>query len=111
KVDGRFITGRVGVELSVDEGYQAAKQCGLAILTTVKNTLGSINKVKRLIKTIGLVNCPAEFADQPKVINGFSELMAQVFGDDAGVGVRSALGAGSLPANAAVEIECVFEVE
>ena len=87
--DGKFITGRVGLELSVEEGYQAARQCGLAILTTVKNTLGSLNKVKRLIKTIGLVNCLPLFADQPKVINGFSELMAQVFGDEAGVGARS----------------------
>jgi enamine deaminase RidA (YjgF/YER057c/UK114 family) len=109
--DGKFITGCVGEDLTVEQGYQAAKQCGLAILSTVKTSLGSLNKVRRLIKTIGLVNCPPGFADQPKVINGFSELMAQVFGDDAGVGARSALGAGSLPANAAVEIECMFEVE
>lgn len=109
--DGKFTTGKVGAELHTEQGTQAARQCGLAVLSTLKSTLGSLNKVKRLIKTLGLVNCPAEYTDHPKVINGFSELMAEVFGDDAGVGARSAFGAGSLPGNAAVEIECVFEVE
>ena len=78
---------------------------------TVRSTLGSLNKVERLLKTLGLVNCPVDFVDQPKVINGFSELMAEIFGEDKGVGARSAFGAGSLPGNAAVEIECIFEVE
>jgi enamine deaminase RidA (YjgF/YER057c/UK114 family) len=108
--DGTFTKGRVGGDLSVQQGYDAAKQVGLAILTTVINELGSLSKVKRIIKTIGLVNCGADFVDHPKVINGFSELMAEIFGDDAGVGTRSAFGAVSLPGNAAVEIECVFEV-
>jgi enamine deaminase RidA (YjgF/YER057c/UK114 family) len=109
--DGSMTKGRVGGDLSPDQGYQAARQVGLAILATVKNTLGSLNKVKRLIKTLGLVQCTSEFGDQPKVINGFSELMAEVFGDEAGVGARSAVGTNALPGGIAVEIECIFEVE
>lgn len=108
--DGAFIKGRIGADLSVEQGYAAAKQTGLAILSTLKTELGSLSKVKRLIKTMGLVNCSPDCFDQPKVINGFSELMAIVFGEDAGVGARSAFGAVSLPGNAAVEIECIFEV-
>ena len=77
----------------------------------MQHTLGSLDKVKRLVKTLGMVNCTADFKDQPQVINGFSELMAEVFGEDAGVGARSAVGMGSLPGNIAVEIECIFEVE
>jgi enamine deaminase RidA (YjgF/YER057c/UK114 family) len=110
--DGKTLTkGRVGADLTPDQGKEAARQVGLAILSTVRNTLGSLTKVKRLIKTLGMVNSTAEFQDHPQVINGFSELMAQVFGEDAGVGARSAVGMGSLPANIAVEIECIFEVE
>jgi enamine deaminase RidA (YjgF/YER057c/UK114 family) len=108
--DGTFIKGRIGAGLTTEQGYAAAKQTGLAILSTLKTELGSLDKVKRLIKTMGLVNCIPDFVDQPKVINGFSELMATVFGEEAGVGARSAFGAGSLPGNAAVEIECIFEV-
>ena len=108
--DGSLIKGRLGADLNVEQGYAAARQTGLATLATVKNTLGTLNKVKRLVKTFGLVQCTPEFTDQPKVINGFSELMADVFGDDAGVGTRSAVGMGSLPGNIAVEIECMFEV-
>ena len=83
---------------------------GLAILSTVRNTLGSLDKVKRLVKTLGMVQCTDEFKDQPKVINGFSELMADVFGKENGIGARSAVGMNSLPGNIAVEIECIFEV-
>lgn len=111
KADKTQITGRLGQDLTLEQGQAAARQVGLAILATVKDTLGSLNKVKRLIKTFGMVNCTADFTDQPKVINGFSELMKDVFGDDAGVGARSAVGHNSLPANIAVEIECIFEVE
>ena len=111
KVDGKMITGRVGDDLSLEQGKEAARTVGLAILSTVRNTLGTLDKVKRLIKTLGMVNCPADYKDQPVVINGFSELMAEVFGDDAGVGARSAVGMGSLPSNIAVEIECIFELE
>lgn len=111
KPDGTMITGRVGADLNLEQGKEAAKVVGLAILSSVRNTLGSLNKVKRLVKTLGMVNCTADFKDQPVVINGFSELMAEVFGDDAGVGARSAVGMGSLPGNIAVEVECIFEVE
>lgn len=109
--DGTIIKGRVGAELTTDQGYQAARQTGLAILATLKSNLGSLNKVKRLVKTFGLVLCTNEYTDQPKVMNGFSELMAEVFGDDAGVGARSAVGSSSLPGGMAVEIEAIFEVE
>jgi enamine deaminase RidA (YjgF/YER057c/UK114 family) len=105
-----FTNGRVGADLTLEQGKEAARLVGLAILSTVRNTVGSLDKVKRLVKTLGMVNCTADFKDHPKVINGFSELMAEVFGDDAGVGARSAVGVGSLPMNIAVEIECIFEV-
>ena len=111
KEDKTMITGRVGADLNLDQGKQAARQVGLAILSTVKATIGSLDKVKRLIKTLGLVQCTNEFRDQPQVINGFSDLMAEVFGDDDGVGARSAIGTNSLPANIAVEIECIFELQ
>lgn len=111
KPDGKLILGRVGADLNLEQGKQAARAVGLAVLATVRATLGSLDKVKRLVKTLGLVNCTNEFGEQPQVINGFSELMAEVFGDEAGVGARSAVGANALPGNIAVEIECIFEVE
>ena len=110
KPDGKLIQGRVGADMTLEQGKEAARAVGLAILSTVRNTLGSLDKVKRLVKTLGMVNCTADFKDQPAVINGFSELMADIFGEDAGVGARSAVGMGSLPGNIAVEIECIFEV-
>jgi enamine deaminase RidA (YjgF/YER057c/UK114 family) len=110
KVDGKLIQGRVGADLTPEQGKEAARVVGLAILSTVRNSLGSLDKVVRLVKTLGMVNCTEEFKDHPQVINGFSELMAEVFGDDAGVGARSAVGMGSLPSNIPVEIECIFEV-
>jgi hypothetical protein len=82
----------------------------LAILATVRATLGSLDKVGRLVKTLGMVNATPDYTDHPQVINGFSELMAQVFGEDHGVGTRSAVGMGSLPGNIAVEVECEFEL-
>jgi enamine deaminase RidA (YjgF/YER057c/UK114 family) len=111
KPDGKMITGKVGADLTLEQGKEAARVVGLAILSTVRAHLGSLNKVKRLVKTLGMVNATPDFKDQPQVINGFSELMAEVFGDDAGVGSRSAVGMGSLPGNIAVEVECMFEVE
>jgi enamine deaminase RidA (YjgF/YER057c/UK114 family) len=102
--------GKVGSDLTLDQGKDVARNVGLNILSTVRNSLGSLDKVKRLVKTLGMVNCTADFKEQPQVINGFSELMAEVFGEDAGVGARSAVGMGSLPGNIAVEIECIFEV-
>jgi enamine deaminase RidA (YjgF/YER057c/UK114 family) len=102
--------GKVGSDLTLEQGKAAARDVGLNILATVKATLGSLNKVKRVVKTLGMVNAAPDFKDQPKVINGFSELMAEVFGEDAGVGARSAVGMGSLPSNIPVEIEVIFEV-
>jgi enamine deaminase RidA (YjgF/YER057c/UK114 family) len=110
KPDGNYIEGRVGADLTTAQGKDAARVVGLAILSTVRHALGSLDKVKRLVKTLGMVSCTAEFKDHPQVINGFSELMAEVFGDDAGVGTRSAVGMGSLPGNIPVEIECIFEL-
>lgn len=110
QTDGSLNKGRVGAELTLEQGYAAARQVGLATLSTLKNTLGSLNKVKRLVKTFGLVLCTPEFTDQPKVINGFSELMAEVFGEEAGVGARSAVGTSALPVGMSVEIESIFEI-
>jgi enamine deaminase RidA (YjgF/YER057c/UK114 family) len=111
KPDGTLILGCVGKDLTWEQGKEAARQTGLALLATLKATLGSLNKVKRLVKSFGMVNCTADFKDQPKVINGYSELMKDVFGDDAGVGARSAVGHNALPNGMAVEIEAIFEVE
>jgi enamine deaminase RidA (YjgF/YER057c/UK114 family) len=111
KPDKTMLLGTVGKDLTMEQGKEAARQTGLAILSTLKDTLGSLNKVKRLIKSFGMVNCTADFTDQPKVINGYSELMKDVFGEDAGVGARSAVGHNSLPGGMAVEIEAIFEVE
>jgi enamine deaminase RidA (YjgF/YER057c/UK114 family) len=100
----------VGKDLTLEQGKVSARLVGLNILSTVRNTLGTLDRVKRLVKTLGMVNCTPDFRDQPQVINGFSELMADVFGEDAGVGARSAVGMGSWPGNIPVEIECIFEV-
>ena len=108
--DGSLITGRVGDDLDKDAGYQAARQVGLTILTTLRAQLGSLDRVKRVIKTLGMVNAVADFKQHPAVINGCSELWGQVWGDDAGIGARSAVGMGSLPGNIAVEIEAIFEL-
>lgn len=102
--------GRVGDTLTLEQGKESARAVGLNILATVKNTLGSLDKVKRLVKTLGMVNSTPDFKDHPQVINGFSELMAEVFGEDAGVGARSAVGMGSLPGNITVEVEAIFQV-
>lgn len=109
--DGSLMTGRVGQEVDQQAAYQAARQTGLAILSTLRSNLGSLDRVKRVIKTLGMVNSTADFEQHPAVINGFSDLMAQVFGSEAGIGARSAVGMGSLPGNIPVEIEVILEVE
>lgn len=109
--NGTYITGKVGSDLSLDEGKAAARQVGLAMLATLRNELGSLNRVRRLVKLLGMVNSTPDFPDHPKVINGCSELFAQIWGDQNGVGARSAVGMGSLPGNIAVEIEGIFEVQ
>ena len=110
KTDLTMITGLVGKDLNVEQGQFAARQCGLAILATVRNALGSLDRVNRLVKTLGMVNSAPDFYQQPAVMNGFSQLMADVFGADHGVGARSAVGMGPLPGNIAVEVECIFEL-
>src|SRR5579872_2359373 len=105
RVDNTLITGRVGQELDADAGKQAARQVGLAILATVRGHLGSLDKVKRVVKTLGMVNCTPDFEKHPYVINGCSELFREVWGPDNGVGVRSAVGMGSLPGKIPVEVE------
>jgi len=104
-----YVSGKVGQTISQDEAKEAARTTGLAILATVRQHLGSLDRVVRTIKTLGMVNAVPEFENHPAVINGFSELMRDVFGD-AGVGARSAVGMGSLPGNIPVEIEVIFEV-
>jgi enamine deaminase RidA (YjgF/YER057c/UK114 family) len=109
KVDGSMITGKVGADLDLTEGREAARQVGLAILATVRVHLGTLDRVIRLVKVLGLVNSTDAFGEQPKVINGFSDLMVDVFGES-GRGARSAIGTNSLPGNIAVEIEAIFAV-
>ncbi len=108
--DGTLITGRLGADTDLAGGRAAARQTGLAILATVRSHLGSLDKVARLIKVLGMVNSTPEFVDQPKVINGFSDLMVEVF-DEAGKGARSAVGMGALPGGIAVEIEAIFQIK
>lgn len=108
--DGSYIKGKLGKDLNEEEGKVAARQAGLAILTSVKDHFGTLDKVKRVIKMLGMVNATPEFEKHPIVINGCSELFASLWGEDYGIGVRSAVGMGSLPGNVAVEIEAIFEV-
>jgi enamine deaminase RidA (YjgF/YER057c/UK114 family) len=109
--DGSYITGKLGKDLNEDQGKIAARQAGLAMLTSVKKQIGDLDKVKRVIKLLGMVNGTPDYEKQPVVINGCSELFVQLWGEDNGIGVRSAVGMGSLPGNVAVEIEGIFEVE
>jgi enamine deaminase RidA (YjgF/YER057c/UK114 family) len=109
--DRSLIRGRIGRDLDQEQGKLAARQVGLAILSTIKARLGSLDKVKQVIKVLGMVNCVPEFEKHPYIINGCSELFAQVWGEEKGIGVRSAVGFGSLPDNIPVEIEALFELE
>ncbi len=107
---GSLICGRVGQDLDKEAGKAAARQVGLTIIATLAANLGSLDKIKRVIKVLGMVNATADFGDHPFVINGCSELFGEVWGEDLGIGVRSAVGMGSLPGNIAVEIEALFEL-
>ena len=109
--DGTLMIGRVGDDLNLDAGYQSARQVGLTMLSTIKANLGSLDRVQRVIKLLGMVNCTSDFLDHPKVINGCSELFAQIWGEENGVGARSAVGMGSLPGNIPSEIEAIFEID
>lgn len=110
KADGTYITGKVGADIDLAAGQEAARQTGLAILASMRERLGSLDRIKRVIKLLGMVDCPPDFKEHPQVINGCSELYRDLFGEDAGVGVRSAIGMGSLPGGISVEIEGVFEI-
>ena len=110
KADGTMMTGRVGSETDLAGGKAAARQTGLAILATLRAQLGSLDRVKRVIKVLGMVNAVPDFKEHPQVINGCSELFAAIWGPDNGVGARSAVGMGSLPGNISVEIEAIFEL-
>jgi len=109
--DGTLIRGRVGDDLDVAAGYQAARQTGLAILATLRKHCGGLDAIGRLVKTFGLVQATPAFTDHPAVLNGFSDLMRDVFGEEHGVAARSAVGAASLPAGMAVEVEAIFELK
>lgn len=109
KEDGEYITGKVGEDLTVEEGYEAARLVAINQLAVLKAELGDLNRVKRIVKVLGMVNCGPGFGDQPEVVNGFSDLMVQVFGER-GKHARAAVGMGSLPRGIAVEVEMVVEV-
>lgn len=108
-LDGSKMIGRAGDDLDMDQAKIAARQVGLTMLSTIATHFGSLDKIKRVVKVLGMVNCTPDFGKQPYVINGFSELMAEVFGEENGIGVRSAVGI-MLPGNIAVEIEAMFEL-
>ena len=110
KNDGALIIGRVGDTLDIEGGKNAAQQVGLTILATIVSNLGSLDRVKRVIKVLGMVSCTPDFEKHPYVINGCSELFKKIWGEENGVGVRSAVGMGSLPGNIPVEIEALFEL-
>jgi enamine deaminase RidA (YjgF/YER057c/UK114 family) len=108
--DKTLITGRVGVDTDLAGGYQSARQTGLAILATLRSHFGTLDRVRRVIKTLGMVNSTPDFPDHPAVINGCSELFRDVWGEENGIGARSAVGMGSLPGNITTEIEVIFEI-
>ena len=108
--DGEAVRGKVGRDLTLEQGNAAARMAGLRILSRLRATLGSLNKIDRLVKVLGMVNAVEDFGQQPQVINGFSDLMVEIFGEERGKGARSAVGMGSLPGNIPVEIEAIFEL-
>ncbi len=110
KADGTYITGKVGKDLTIEQGYEAARLTAISHLAVLKTELGSLNKVKRIVKVLGMVNCTDDFKDQPRVINGYSDLMVEIFGEK-GKHARSAVGMNSLPFGIAVEVEVIVEVE
>lgn len=108
--DGRRYSGKVGRDLTLEQGQAAARTVGLAVLAILRRSLGSLDEVVRLVKVLGMVNAAADFTQQPLVVNGFSDLMVEVFGEERGRGARSAVGMGSLPSNIPVEVESIWEV-
>lgn len=110
KPDGSYVTGKVGKDLTIEEGYAAARLTAISHISVLKAELGDLSKVKRIVKVLGMVNCTDDFKDQPKVINGYSDLMVEIFGEK-GKHARSAVGMNALPMNIAVEVEVIVEVE
>jgi enamine deaminase RidA (YjgF/YER057c/UK114 family) len=108
KSDGSLFLGTLGKEVDQNHAIEAARQSGLAMLSSLKTTLGSLNRIERVVKLLGMVNCVEGYSQQPAVVNGCSELLAKVFGDDHGIGARSAVGVNALPLNVTVEIEGIF---
>ena len=111
RLDGTQVLGKVGGDLTLEEGVEAARFTALTMLSVIKAYFGDLNQICRLIKTLGMVNCTPDFYSSPAVINGFSQLMIDVWGEDCGKGVRSAVGMVSLPSNIVVEVECIFELK
>ena len=109
KADGTYITGKLGKDLTIEQGYEAARLTAINHLSVLKRELGSLNKVKRVVKVLGMVNCTEDFKDQPKVMNGYSDLMVEIFGEK-GKHARSAVGMNALPFGIAVEVEIILEV-
>lgn len=109
KPEGGYITGKVGVDLTIEEGYEAGKLAAVAQLSALKGEIGDLNKVVRIVKVLGMVNCTPDFGNQPEVINGFSDTMVEVFGER-GKHARAAVGMNSLPRNISVEVEMIVEV-
>ena len=110
RTDGSIITGKVGETMNEEDAYMAARQVGLTMLATLRRELGSLDRIGRLVKTLGMVNAAPDFGNHPQVINGFSNLMVEIWGEIKGKGARSAVGMGSLPSNIAVEVEAIFEL-
>ena len=110
KADGKNITGKLGKDLTIEQGYEAARVTGINQLAVLKAELGNLNKVKRIVKVLGMVNSTPDFIDQPKVVNGFSDLMVEVFGDK-GKHARAAVGMAALPGDIAIEVELIVEIE
>ena len=108
--DGKFFTGKVGVDLSEEQGRAAARQCALGMLCSIKDHLGGFDRLKRVVKLLGMVNSSPHFEKHALIVNGCSELFVQLMGEENGIGVRSAVGMGSLPGNVAVEVEGLFEL-
>ncbi len=108
--DGGMMRGKIGADVDIKTAIKAAEQTALAILSTLKSVVGSLNKIKRVVKVLGMVNCVDDFTEHPRVINGCSEFFAKIWGEENGIGVRSAVGMNSLPLNISVEIEAMFEI-
>lgn len=110
RADGGYFKGKVGAELSLEQGYESARLVALNMLANIKSVLGSLDRVERVVKTLGMVNCTSEFGDTPKVINGFSDLFVELLGVERGRGARSAVGMMALPGQIPVEVEMVLEI-